>query len=752
MTHQTILRIRISLRAGYTQVKASAQEFGNDYLTPLLNEIQELATDVRSGYRQSRDSIQSFQQQHVPHALDAVRQTFQTVYETGSSLMMPRVITQKPASYTAETSTGISSSASADTPALGSQHYARTMSEEQVNRNIVVAAVSVVLATAGLFVPVLGWLSIPGILYATEHIHKATYHALKHRQVGVDCMISLTVLGSIAVGYYITGAVAALFFQMATKLLRRVTEDARHELIDVFTQMPQFVWIRIDEGEELRIPFQDVKVGDMAVVRTGGTIPVDGTIAEGHGSIDQHILTGEAAPVEKEQGEIVFASTVVISGRILIHVEQTGQNTTVAKIGTILNETVDFKSTVELRAQTLSDKTVLPDLLLACVSMPFVGLYGALGIVQSHFKNQMTFVAPLSILSFFKLASKQGILIKDGRSLELLNQVDTLVFDKTGTLTSEAFEVAAIHPCPASQAEEVLRYAAAAESRQTHPIAQAILHEATIRQIHLPEIDDAHYQVGYGLTVIMWNTCIQVGSFRFMESVGLDMSSKIRDLHHHCVNQGQSLVFVAREQQLIGAIELTPIIRPEVKAVLQRLRRQQQISRMYIVSGDHEIPTRRLAQELGIERYFAETLPEHKARILRQLQQEGRFVCYVGDGINDAIALKQAHVSISLRGASTVATDTAQIVLLDQGLTHLSTVFELSRQFQRNQNRTFAMFLGLMGVGIGGVFLLGWGITETLILSVIRIACGTLNSLTPRFALPPQVEEPNMLSGETEDF
>ena len=180
-----------------------------------------------------------------------------------------------------------------------------------------------------------------------------------------------------------------------------------------------------------------------------------------------------------------------------------------------------------------------------------------------------------------------------------------------------------------------------------------------------------------------------------------------------CHKEGYSLVYVAIDEQLGGAIELVPTVRPEVKEVIRALRESGKT--LYIISGDHEAPTRRLAQELGIDHYFAKTLPENKATIVRQLQQEGRSVCFIGDGINDAIALKQAHVSISLRGATTIAMDTAQIVLMDGQLNQLPYIFELSQEFNHNLDRTFMSTIIPDMIGIASTYLFGWGLLTAVL-------------------------------------
>ena len=201
------------------------------------------------------------------------------------------------------------------------------------------------------------------------------------------------------------------------------------------------------DGVEVQIPFEQLEVGQTVIVNAGETIPVDGLITDGMATVDQHILTGESKPVEKEPGDQVFALTMILAGRIYVSVEKAGNETTVAQIGQILNNTMEYKATVQLRAETLANRTVLPALITGGLALPILGPMGALTVLDAHFKMKMSGLVPFSLTNFLNLASQEGILIKDGRSLDLLNQVDTLVFDKTGTLTEEQPHVGTIYAC-----------------------------------------------------------------------------------------------------------------------------------------------------------------------------------------------------------------------------------------------------------------------------------------------------------------
>jgi heavy metal translocating P-type ATPase len=604
--------------------------------------------------------------------------------------------------------------------------------EEKNKREIISASLAFSLSSIGtwLYYWPLTFISIPLVLYASKSYHKKTYDLIKQGETSTEMLVSITMTGCIILGRFSIASLIVLLFGVATRLAMGVTQNSRQMLMNTFAQQPDFVWIRV-ENTEINIPFNELQEGDIVVVHSGEMIPADGRVVEGMASVDQHILTGEARPVEKESGEEVFASTFVLSGKIYVKAEKTGENSTVAKITHILNNTVDFKSTLQLRAEILSKQLVNPALIAGSVALPILGLNGALAVVNAHPKNKMMGIAPISILNYLNLASKQGILIKDGRSLEVLNLVDTIVFDKTGTLTEEQPHIGSIH-CESDYTEdEILVYAAAAEYKQKHPLAKAILQEAYNRQLSLPAIEESEYKLGYGIIVKVAGKTIHLGSTRFMEVENILIPPRLKEQQKHSLEEGYSLVMVAIDKHLAGAIELLPTVRPEAKAVIKHLKQRQNIKNTYIISGDHEIPTKKLAKALGIDHYFAETLPEDKADIIEQLQQKGHCICYIGDGINDSIAMKKSQVSVSLGGASTIAIDTAQIVLMDGGLNHLDLLFDLANHFNANMNTTFAIILIPAVISVGGAFLLGFGLIQTVLLNMTAIILAIGNAMTP---------------------
>jgi Cu2+-exporting ATPase len=300
-----------------------------------------------------------------------------------------------------------------------------------------------------------------------------------------------------------------------------------------------------------------------------------------------------------------------------------------------------------------------------------------------------------------------------------LSDIDTVLFDKTGTLTMSQPHVTAVHRTGLFDEDALLTFAAAAEHRQTHPIALAITAEAAARGLPLLDVSNARYEVGYGIKVELEGRTIQVGSDRFMHLSKIEIPDSILAQRAASHARGNSFIMVAVDGELAGGIDLQPTVRPEVESVIQALHKRG--LKLMIVSGDQEEPTRRLAETLGLDRYFANVLPEGKASLVDQLQAEGRSVCFVGDGINDAIALKKAKVSISLRGATTVAMDVAQVVLMQESLQQLPFLFQLGDDMHRSLRLGLAVGIVPGTINVAGIFLLGWGFIPSLVLSISSV-------------------------------
>ncbi|MCB0084238.1 MAG: heavy metal translocating P-type ATPase, partial [Caldilineaceae bacterium] len=603
--------------------------------------------------------------------------------------------------------------------------------QRRLNREVLFTGASLAVTIGGaLFYPPLRLLSLPGVLYSLIPIYRDAYQSARAGQIDVNVLYAATQSLIVGRGYLLPANLGAFYYFLSRKLLMMAENRVEVQLHEIFGQLPSTVHKLVD-GAEVNCTLEQIVAGDLIAVWAGETIPVDGVVASGVATVDQQRLTGEAQPTEKGEGETVYASTTVLDGTLYIQVTQAGAATAVAQIGALLAQARDAAADRQLWGKRLGDRLVLPLVTLGGLSIPLVGWDGAQAIIDSHPQRRMNISMALCALNHLGVAADAGILVKDGRALEVLQQVDTILFDKTGTLTLSAPSVAQIYPAPGMRAEDVLRYAAAAEARQEHPIARALLDAAQAAHLTLPPIDASAYYVGQGLTVRMGEQQIRVGSQSFIMLEGIPIPAESQQQLTLIWEQGDTGILVAVDEQVIGLIELRATLRPEAAAVVQMV--QQRGMHCYVLSGDHVGPTRRLAERLGIAHYVAGALPEEKASAVTRLQAQGRTVCFIGDGINDAIAMQQADVAISLRDATSAATDTAHIVLMQADLQQLAALLTLTGRYTRNRQATAGIFLAGSSIAIGGACLAGFGLWQVAMLNMITFPLSVGVAMWPQW-------------------
>lgn len=603
--------------------------------------------------------------------------------------------------------------------------------EKGINRRLGLAVANVGLAALGsAYLPALLFVSAAGAVYVSRPLLQDVHAALVvERRLTYSSVAALSLVSTLAAGYFVTTNLIVLLIILTKKIIYRTENYSRKSISEIFQrQNAAPVWVLID-GVEVQTSLDGVEVGDIVVVGAGQTIPIDGVVVSGFAAIDQHTLTGEAQPAHKGVGEAVFASTLVLRGRIRIQVSKTGQETLSARILQIMERTSGYHLSFESKGRNFADRAALPVLAAAALAWPTVGIGGAVAVLSGGFGSILKLSAPLSMLNFLNIASRHGVLIKDGRSLEVLDQIDTIVFDKTGTLTLVQPRVAEIHAWDELSEDELLRLMASAEQRQSHPIARALLAEAARRELTLLPLAGIDCEVGYGMRADTAEGVLRVGSEQFLRLEGVAIPAEVVVRQALCHDQGHSLVMLAVGDRFAGAVELAPRLRPEARRIVAALK-ERNIA-LYILSGDQERPTRVIGEALGIEHCYCNVLPQAKARVIEELQRAGRRVCFVGDGINDAIALKQAQVSVSLSGAATVAVDSAQIVLMDQTLNHLPLLIDISRDLAKNLNTTFTLSVVPGTLIIGGVFVLHFGIPAAMALYSAGLMASLANVMAP---------------------
>ena len=611
---------------------------------------------------------------------------------------------------------------------------AKTAEEIAANRYLSGNVGAVVMLTAGRFYPVA---IIPGIaltIYGCLPIYKRAYLSVfKDKKLKNDLLNGLVVTGSMVTGHFLVTALFTFISNLGTVVVQKSKGYSEEMLKGVFNQKVSTVWL-LQDGTELETPIEEVNIKDTIIVHTGELIPLDGTIIKGAVTVDQHALTGESIPVEKATDDDVLASTVVIAGYAWIEVTRTGENTVVAKIENVLQGTSDFKTGIQLKGEAWADKAAAPILGLGMVMWPLQGLAISTAVFNCSPGNGIRLSASAQTLTHIILAAQKNILIKDGRVLEQLMEVDTVIFDKTGTLTEDEHKVSRILCADNEYSEnDILYYAAATEQKVSHPLARAIIEKSEDLAFSLPDValSDSRYEVGMGVTATVNDKTTQVGSLSFMEKAGIPIPKEIKEDVQAAIADGASVVMVVIDSQIVGAIEIQAQLRPEVEEVIGKLRKRG-LKNLYILSGDQMEPTRKMANKLKLDGYFHNVSPEDKSNIIEKLQGEGKKVCFIGDGINDVIAMKKANASISLSGASTIATDVAQVILMSGTLSELDDIFEIAQDLKSKLIMTITSYTTVVIVSFTSFVFFGVPPFLALIVqSIVNNTYGMSQALLP---------------------
>ncbi len=591
-------------------------------------------------------------------------------------------------------------------------------------------ALAVPMALSSL--PLLGFAAYP----AMGHIRDALTTDGK-RSVG---LVELTCMaGVFASGHLALAALIELSILTTIGLVRLTEDRSARRVFDVYDDLPASALV-LGDGEPILTPIREVRVGDIVRVDAGRAVPVDGRVVGGCGRLDEQALTGESRPVERVPGDRVHAATLVLQGRVEVQVERSGPDSVAAQIVETLNQTTDYRLTVRARGEQIVQRGARPTLALGGLALVTLGPAAAVAISLASFGYTLRYAAPIAVLGYLERATRSGALVKDGRALEQLAEVDVVLFDKTGTLTEGALVVEQVAAASGWQARDVVRFAAALERDQTHPIAVAILRRAADDGITLARADALGVTLGSGLRARVGERVVLVGSRRLLGQHGAALPPELATFAEDAGARGSTVVFVAVDGAVIGALELGAPLRDGVAEVIERLHRRGLA--VHIVSGDRAAPTRLLARRLGIDGVHAEVPPDGKAEIVRALQATGKTVCFVGDGINDAIALRQADVSISLAGATSIATDSAAIVLMGGELSALPALWSLADEMKANilTSARLSIVPGIFTVG--GVFAGAIGIGGAIVMYNVSLGLALLNALRPLRSLGERPADP----------
>ena len=501
------------------------------------------------------------------------------------------------------------------------------------------------------------------------------------RKLNVDFLDSVAITLLTSSGFFFPPALMIGLIESGEIIRDMTARRTARASLDLLDSLGKVARVERD-GVEHEVPLGEVEVGDVVVVYPGDQIPVDGEVLSGVGLIDQQRLTGESIPVMREVGQDVLAATLVVDGTLRIETRRTGKNTRAGVVVALMQAAPVHDTRMEDYARKVGDRIVVPTLGLGGgVTLATGGnVVAGVSVITLDIGTGIRVSVPTAILASLTFAARHGILIRSGRALEQLAKVDTAVFDKTGTLTRGRAGVVGIYTASEDvSADAVLQVAASAEQGLTHPVAEAITRHARDGGVPLKPCETWEYKVGLGVVATIDGRTVSVGSHRFMGQLGADTARLIAG-HPEIEASAASQVYVAEGARLLGVILYRDPARPESAGVIASLN--EMTIAPYMLSGDLSKVASAVAAELGIspENVFAEAFPERKVEVVRELQERGKTIAFVGDGINDSAALAHASVSVSFAGATDMARETADVVLMDDDLSSLILAIRIAKQ------------------------------------------------------------------------
>ncbi|MFD2794496.1 heavy metal translocating P-type ATPase [Promicromonospora vindobonensis] len=487
---------------------------------------------------------------------------------------------------------------------------------------------------------------------------------------------------------------------------------------------------RIEGDQAVTVAPADLRVGDVVVVRPGGRVPADGQVVQGSASMDESMITGESRPVRRAEGDPVVAGTVATDSGMRVQVTAIGQDTALAGIQRLVTDAQNSSS----RAQRLADTAagwlfwfalgaaVITALVWSLAGMPDDAVVRTITVLVIACPHALGLAIPLVVSIATERAARGGVLVKDRLALESMRTVTSVLFDKTGTLTKGQPTVTEVHPTGDNETGTVLALAAAAESDSEHPLARAIVQAARSRSLQIPGAADFTSSPAVGVSAMVDGRQVAVGGPYLLEQHGtgeLDVADRWR-------TDGAIILHVLVDGQVAGALKLADEIRPESREAVDALHAQG--VQVVMITGDAEAVAKTVADELGIDRYFAGVRPEDKSAKVRQLQDEGRKVAMVGDGVNDAPALAQADVGIAIGAGTDVAIASAGVILASDDPRSVLSVIELSRASYRKmkQNLWWAAGYNLISVPLAAGVLAPIGFVLPMSIGAILMSLSTI--------------------------
>lgn len=468
------------------------------------------------------------------------------------------------------------------------------------------------------------------------------------------------------------------------------------------------VWVRDPDGTERQVPLKELQPGEIVILTAGTSIPVDGVVVDGEGVVNQSAMTGEPIGVVRVAGNTVFAGTVMEEGTLYVRVAKVGDETRLKQIVNFIEESETLKAGIQGRFERMADLAVPFTFgLAALVFLLTRDPIRASSVLLVDYSCALKLTTPLTVLAAMREGALNNVVIKGGRYLEALRDVDTVVFDKTGTLTNATPRVARVVAAPGFNEDQVLRDMACLEEHFPHPVARAVVRAAEERQLgHPEEHDKVQYIVAHGVCSQLRDMNAVVGSRHYVEyDEGIDLAP-LKDEIEKEAALGRSLLYLAEGGKIAGFVSIEDPPRPEAKAVIAQLR-SQGVDRVLMITGDDERTAKAIASRLGITEYRAQVLPTDKSDVVQSLVDEGRKVMMIGDGINDAPALSAATVGVAMTDGTDLAQGVANVLLTEASLTGLITARNLGQgaMARISSNYLYTMAFNSLFLA-GGIFMI----------------------------------------------
>lgn len=531
------------------------------------------------------------------------------------------------------------------------------------------------------------------------------YQALKVKVVSIDVLVTIAVIGALLIRNYEESAIVTFLFLFGAYLEQRTLNKTRSAIKELTDLAPETAMKRMDSGEFEEVDVFDVDEGDILLVRTGASVPVDGTVVSGEGHVNEASITGESLPVGKKQGAEVFAGTILENGTIQVQADRVGEDTTFGRIIELVENAQDSKSAAERFIDKFSKYYTPAVLLLGIVIWLFTqNIELAITTLVLGCPGALVIGVPVSNVSGIGNGARNGVLLKGSEVITDFSKIDAVVFDKTGTLTVGNPEVAE-QQVYSSEIDEVLGYLASVERESDHPLAKAVLHH--IGETDFSAVEQTEVVKGEGVTAVVNGRRIAVGNAALMERVGARLSGDAEKDAARFEKNGNSLVFTAMDGKLQVLMGIRDQIRPGVKEDLQQLKKLG-VKQLIVLSGDNQGTVDLVAAELGLTEAHGNMLPEHKSAYIEKLQAQGKITAFVGDGINDSPSLALADIGIAMGSGTDVAIETSDVVLMNSDFSHLAHALGLTKAISRNMKQNIAIAIGVVVILLSGLLFSDW--------------------------------------------